>query len=70
MVCPAQLVQKSLTEIEARLSVGRDLTDGEVAELRSIILDSLGHEFDLTFTFVDEFPRTANGKFEDFQSLL
>lgn len=66
----AQLVQKSLNEIEARLSVTRPLTAAETKKLRETILNGLGHPFDLTFSFVDEFPRTANGKFEDFQSLL
>ncbi|MDA0238722.1 MAG: AMP-binding protein [Proteobacteria bacterium] len=66
----AQLVQKSLNEIEARLSVERPLTLDETTKLRETILNGLGHSFDLTFSFVDVFPRTVNGKFEDFQSLL
>ncbi len=66
----AQLVQRSVHEIEVRLVVGRDLTGDEEERLRKVILEYLGHPFTLRFTYVDEIPRSASGKFEDFLSLV
>ncbi len=66
----AQLVQRSVHEIEVRLVVGRDLTGDEEERLQNVILEYLGHPFTLRFTYVDEIPRSASGKFEDFLSLV
>jgi len=63
-----QFVQKNLETIEARLAVDRDLTEGEKEGLRDWIVAKLDHPFKVTFSFVDEIPRTASGKYRDFIS--
>jgi phenylacetate-CoA ligase len=63
-----QIVQKSLETIEVRLVVLADLDDDQEERLRSLILDRLGHPFTLVFSYLDDIPRTASGKFEDFRS--
>lgn len=63
-----QFVQKSLDTIEVRLVPLRELTGEEEDKLRTTIQDHLGHPFELVFTYHDEIPRGAGGKFEDFKS--
>ncbi len=66
----AQLIQKTVHEIEVRLVVARTLRDEEEERLKSVILEYLGHPFTLNFIYVDEIPRSASGKYEAFMSLL
>ena len=66
----AQLVQRSVHDIEVRLVVARALIPDEEERLRSVILEYLGHPFRLRFTYMDEIARSASGKYEDFMSLL
>lgn len=66
----AQLIQKTINELDVRLVVARPLTTVEIESLRELIVNSLGYPFELNFVFVDAILRAANGKFEDFQSLL
>lgn len=63
-----QLVQKSLEQIEVRYVVDRPLTVAEEDKLRAVIINSLGHPFQIYFQYFDEMPRTAGGKFEEFIS--
>jgi hypothetical protein len=35
-----------------------------------MITTSLGHPITLSFNYMDEIPRSANGKFEDFRTEL
>jgi len=63
-----QIVQKDLETVEARLVVPEVLTAEQEERLRSIILESLGYPFTVVFTYMDEIPRSAGGKFEDFRS--
>ena len=63
-----QFVQKDLETIEARLVVERDLTEEEKEGLREWVVAKLDHPFKVTFSFVDEIPRTASGKYQDFIS--
>ena len=42
----------------------------EEERLKSVIFEYLGHPFTLGFTYVDEIPRSAGGKYEDFLSLV
>ena len=63
-----RLIQRSLEEIQVDLVVGRPLTDPEEKKLRETISESLGHPFRLVFNYMDEIPRAASGKFEDFRS--
>ncbi len=63
-----QFVQKDLETIEARLAVERDLSEEEKEGLRDWIVAKLDHPFKVTFSFIDEIPRTASGKYRDFIS--
>ena len=63
-----QFIQRSLEHIEARLVVERPLTAEEEKALRAHLLGRLNHPFRLTFTYLDEMPRGAGGKFETFIS--
>jgi phenylacetate-CoA ligase len=63
-----QFVQKNLKTIEARLVVERELNDTEKEALVDWILDKLDHPFTVEISFVDEIPRTASGKYQDFIS--
>lgn len=67
-VLAAQVVQKSLSEVEMRLVVERQLTAGEEHALAEILLQYLGNRFAVSFAYLDRLPRTADGKFEDFVS--
>lgn len=63
-----QFVQKSLETIEAKLVTKRSLTAEEEEKLRAHILSRLPFPFKLIFTYHDEIPRSAGGKYEDFLS--
>ncbi len=63
-----QIVQTSLQELEVRLVTQRPLSDEEQATLREMILNRLGHPFDIVLSYHDDIPRSAGGKFEDFKS--
>jgi phenylacetate-CoA ligase len=62
-----QLVQVSLQEIHVNLVVARPVTADEENALSESIGASLGHRFRLVFNYLDEIPRSPNGKFEDFR---
>lgn len=64
----AQIVQRSLTVIEAKLVTSRPMKPEEEAELTAILYRSLGHPFEIIFSYQQEIPRSAGGKFEDFIS--
>lgn len=64
-----QLIQKTLTLIEARMAVSRPLSPLEESEVRRLMHEELAYPFDVRFTYVDELHRDpANGKFEEFRS--
>ena len=63
-----QFIQRSLDEIVVKLAVERHLTEREEDGLRELFLRRLGHPFKLRFVYVDEIPRSAGGKYEDFVS--
>ncbi|NQU71239.1 MAG: phenylacetate--CoA ligase family protein [Rhodospirillales bacterium] len=66
----SQLVQVSETEILVNLVVARPLSVEEESALTEMYRGSLGFPFDLRFVYLDEIPRAASGKFEDFRSEL
>jgi phenylacetate-CoA ligase len=66
----AQVVQDSPDHVELRYVADRALTADEATAVRQILLDRLGHPFDLSLARLAEIPRSAGGKFEDFLSLL
>jgi len=63
-----QVVQKTFDDVEVALVVARPLTAAEEDTLRALILKNLGHSFRLSFSYRDQIPRAASGKFEDFRS--
>ena len=62
-----QLIQHTREAIEVRLVAEATITADQENRLRALIQDSLGHAFDLSFTyFDDEIPRAPGDKFEEF----
>lgn len=61
-----QAVQRDLENIEVRFVVDRPLTGDEESRLRDTIVGALAHPFNVTFVYLDAFPPTAGGKFEEF----
>lgn len=62
-----QLIQTSLTDITVNLCVAMPFGRQQEDAVRALIGGSLGDGFTLHFRYVDEIPRAANGKFEDFK---
>ena len=62
-----QLIQRRLDEIEVRLAVDGTLSGEQEERLREALNTRLGHPFNYRFTYVDEIPRSASGKYEDFR---
>ncbi len=62
-----QLIQRRLDEIEVRLAVDGTLSGEQEDRLREALNTRLGHPFNYRFTYVDEIPRSASGKHEDFR---
>jgi phenylacetate-CoA ligase len=65
-----QVVQTALTRLEGRLVVSRKPTKSEEAALKKMMLAQLPASAGITIelVYVDDLPRSANGKFEDFKS--
>ena len=63
-----QVVQRSLEDIEVLLVAARPLTADEESALRALILRNLGHPFSVRFSYREDIPRTASGKYEEFRS--
>ena len=65
-----QLVQKSVTLVEARLVVAAPLSPAQEEALRLRILSLLPPGFTLGMSYHERIPRGAGGKYEDFVSEL
>ena len=65
-----QVIQSSLQTLEVRLVVSEVLSPDEEEVVRDYVESTLGHRFELVFTYLDEIPRSKGGKFEDFRSEL
>lgn len=63
-----QVVQKTPEAMEVRLVAHRPLNEEEREIVRATIVQSFGYDFALTFTYHDELPRAASGKFFVFRS--
>lgn len=63
-----QLIQHALDEIEVKLVMPRKLTTDEERVLTATILESLACPCKLNFQYVNNIPRSAGGKHEDFIS--
>lgn len=69
-IIQAQFVQKSLEQIEVRLVVHRPLNAEEENRIITLIHERFHYPFKLTFTYMQEIPRSKGGKYEDFRSEL
>ncbi|MBA3033953.1 MAG: phenylacetate--CoA ligase family protein [Gammaproteobacteria bacterium] len=67
-ILQAQIVQRSLTIVEAKLVPTRPLTPADETEFAAILHRSLGYPFEIVFSYHQKIPRSAGGKFEDFLS--
>jgi len=65
-----QMVQLDLERLELRLVADRAVTADEERRLTEVIHRWIGHPFKVQFTYLDAFPQKANGKFEDFISMV
>lgn len=65
-----QMVQRDREHIELRVVADRVVTAEEEMRLTQVIHRWLGHPFHVQFTYLEAFPENANGKFEDFISLV
>jgi phenylacetate-CoA ligase len=65
-----QIVQCSLENVSAKFAIARAPTEDEENTLREFLIGCLGHRFGLDLDYVDEIPRSAGGKYEDFVSLV
>ena len=63
-----QLTQKSFEKIEVKLVVATPLTNSKELQITQHLIEKFGHPFDYQFIYVDDIPRGANGKFEEFKS--
>lgn len=67
-IIQAQLVQHTLTEIEARFVVERPLSTHEEKQLKKAVQETLGYPFTVSLIFVNEIQRARGGKYEEFIS--
>lgn len=67
-VIQTQLVQHSTEHVEARLVVTAAVTPEQEQALAELIQKLFGFSFRVTFTYLDEIPRSATDKYEDFLS--
>jgi len=65
-----QVVQTAPDRLELRLVSARRGTPEEEARLAALVTAQMGYPFQVTLSYVDEIPRSAGGKFEDFRSEL
>ncbi|MDP1735078.1 MAG: hypothetical protein Q8L44_12040 [Sulfuritalea sp.] len=65
-----QMIQTSLDEIQVRLVMARALDESEIRNLTTFIQGNLGYPFRLRFDYVDSIRNSANGKIEQFISLI
>ena len=63
-----QVIQQTVNRLEVRLVTAGAFGDAEEAAMRSYLHKTLGHPFEVTYSYVDEIGRSAGGKFEDFRS--
>ena len=61
-----RLVQTSLRELVLEIVPARPLSVDEERGLKSLVVETLGHPFELELRTVDDIPRSPSGKFEDF----
>lgn len=63
-----QVIQRAIDKLELKLVSERPLSDGEVGEVKALMINRLGSAFDFEVTQHSKIPRSASGKYEDFRS--
>jgi phenylacetate-CoA ligase len=63
-----QLLQKTLENIEIKLAVTAPISNSRESKIAHDLNAKFGSRFDYQFIYVDDIPRSANGKFEEFKS--
>jgi phenylacetate-CoA ligase len=64
-----QFTQHTVDHIEVKVTGPASPVHTEV-EIEKKLQKHFGYPFKITFTYVDQIPRDASGKFEDFKSLI
>ena len=65
-----QVVQRSLKHIDVKLSTSRPFNRSDEDAIRRDMIAAFRHPFEINFTYVNEIPREASGKYFDFKSKL
>ena len=65
-----QVVQHAVDHLEIQLVADAELSPQDEAELREVVQRRSGHAFPIRFTYHDEIPRTAGGKFHEGRCLI
>lgn len=65
-----QVVQHTLDDIEVKLVLSRPIREQERDELTNMFHETLRHPFNIKIVQLDEIPRSAGGKYEEFISML
>lgn len=65
-----QAIQRDDNTVEVKLVSPGTFGPREESIMRDYMVHVLGYPFDIVFSYVDEIPRSAGGKFEDFRSEL
>lgn len=60
-------IQHSLTKLELMVVAEKSFTDTDRARLTQILLEHIGHPFEVELTFLPEIPRGPTGKLESFE---
>ena len=63
-----QLTQKTVEAIVIKLVVAAPVTKAKEQQLANYLTEKFSHEFDYKFVYVEDIPRGASGKFEEFIS--
>ncbi len=65
-----QVVQHSLETMELKLAVVGSVEPQQEQSIKEILQQHIGHPFEIEISYHEELQRNANGKFEDFVSLI
>jgi hypothetical protein len=61
-----QVIQRDRNSIELRVVAPRDLTPSETGLLLAALRNALGSDYRMTLQRLEQIPRGAGGKYEDF----
>ncbi len=65
-----RLIQKTLDTLELQLVLSESLDYEQTRKMDDVLQESLGYPFKINYRYVDDIPRSASGKYEDFMSEL